>query len=390
MALSSGFRSEVREWLEAHCPPAMRTLMPSSEVVWGGRKASFPRPEAREWLLAVAAKGWLAPTWTKEYGGAGLSAEEAECIAEEMRLLGCRPPLMSLGIHMMGPTILEFGNEEQKREHLPKIARGEIRWCQGYSEPGAGSDLASLQCRATPEGEDYLVTGQKIWTSYADKSDFLFCLVRTDFSAKKQEGISVLLIDMDSPGVSTRPIELISGSSHFCQVFLDEVRVPARNLLGEKNRGWTIAKRMLEHERNMMGSALTGKDTRPDLLKAAANYRPCAAELRAAIARNEMQIRAVDLTAARVQQEVASGEGSMAAPVLKYAMTVACQERFDLLQAVMGVKGLGWEASSGSFTPDEISSARNWAFSRIQTIGGGTSEVQLNILAKFVLGLPER
>lgn len=394
MPVSPEFRASVRIWLEENCPAEMRTPMPMEEAVWGGRKEAFIAPKSRRWLQAVAARGWLAPAWPEKYGGAGLGADEAKCIEEEMQSMGCRPPLMSLGIHMMGPTIMEFGSEEQKLEHLPKIARGQIRWCQGYSEPGAGSDLASLQCRAVPDGDEYVVNGQKVWTSFADKSDFIFCLVRTDFSARKHHGISVLLIDMAFPGVSTRPIELISGSSHFCEVFFDEVRVNKKNLLGELNKGWPIAKRMLEYERNMMGGGTLSKQYNPDLVDLAKRYigvsngKLADGELRPAIANNDMRMHLVNVTASRVMAEVKAGEGGGAAAILKYAMSLACQDKFELLIAIMGHKGLGWDTGQG-FSPEEVAASRDWAFSKIQTIGGGTSEIQLNIIAKYLLGLPE-
>ena len=246
------FREEVRSWLAENCPESMRTPMPEAETVWGGRKQQFVNPDARLWLERMAEKGWTCPTWPKEYGGGGLSAEENRILAEELRSINARPALQSFGIWMLGPALLEFASHEQKLEYLPPICRGEIRWCQGYSEPGYGSDLAGLQTRAEDQGDHYLVNGSKIWTSYADEADWIFCLVRTDTTAPKHEGISFLLFDMTSPGVSTAPIKLISGSSPFCQTFFDDVKVPKGQLVGELNRGWTIAKRLLQHERQMI------------------------------------------------------------------------------------------------------------------------------------------
>ncbi len=390
----SELKNTVVKWLEQNCPDEMRTPMPMEEAVWGGRKEKFIAPKSREWMQAVADKGWLAPAWPESYGGAGLTPQEARLIQKEMQAFGCRPPIMSLGIHMMGPTIMEFGTEKQKQEYLPKIAKGEIRWCQGYSEPGAGSDLASLQCKAMLDGDDYVVTGQKVWTSFADKSDFIFCLVRTDFNASKHNGISVLLIDMNTPGVATRPIELISGTSHFCEVFFDNVRVPKENLLGELNKGWTIAKKMLQYERNMMGQNSIGEPYNPNLGDLALRYiglensKIADGELRAKIARNEMEMHAVDVTATRVMAEMKAGEGGAATSILKYVMTLAYQEKFELVLNVMGHKALGWHTEEG-FSSEEIRASKEWAFSKIQTIGGGTSEIQLNIIAKHILGLPE-
>src|SRR5690606_19206433 len=230
----------------------MRTPMPEDEVVWGGRNAVFKNPDSKIWLERMASRGWTCPTWPKEYGGGGLSKEENLILVEEMQRISARPALVSFGISMLGPVLLEMATHVQKLEHIPKIIRGEIRWCQGYSEPGAGSDLAGLNTRAVLEGDHYIINGSKIWTSYADKADWIFCLVRTDFEAPKHQGISFILFDMKTPGVTVKPIKLISGNSVFCETFFDNVRVPAANVVGRLNDGWTIAKRLLQHERTMI------------------------------------------------------------------------------------------------------------------------------------------
>ncbi|HYI43819.1 MAG TPA: acyl-CoA dehydrogenase family protein, partial [Sphingomicrobium sp.] len=207
------FRADTRAWLEANCPPEMREPMKSEDdACWGGRNWTFQSDAQRVWLERMAERGWTVPHWPKDYGGGGLTPAEARILKEEMARIGARQPLYSFGISMLGPALLQFGNEEQKKRFLPEIARGEIRWCQGYSEPGAGSDLAGLQTKAEDRGDHWLVNGQKVWTSYADKADWIFCLVRTSTEAK-QGGISFLLFDMASEGVSTRPILLISGYS---------------------------------------------------------------------------------------------------------------------------------------------------------------------------------
>ena len=243
------FRRETRAWLEENCPPEMRTPPKSdADVCWGGRKFQPSSPAQAEWLRVMGERGWTVPDWPAEYGGGGLSAAEAKVLREEMAALGCRNPLQSFGISMLGPALLKYGTEEQKHEHLPRIARGEIRWCQGYSEPNAGSDLASLATRAEDIGDHFLINGQKVWTSYADKADMIFCLVRTDTSSK-QGGISFLLFDMEQEGVSTKPIRLISGYSPFCETFFDDVKVPKSNVVGEINKGWDVAKYLLGHER---------------------------------------------------------------------------------------------------------------------------------------------
>ena len=208
------FRKEARSWLEANCPPEMRQpVKGDDDVCWGGRNWVFSSPAQKQWLDVMAAKGWTVPDWPVAYGGGGLSPEQTKALRQEMAKLNCRSPLNSFGIWMLGPALLKFGTEEQKLHYLPQIARGEIRWCQGYSEPGAGSDLASLRTSAMLEGDHYVVNGQKVWTSYADKADWIFCLVRTDPAAAKHLGISFLLFDMASPGVSTSPIKLISGAT---------------------------------------------------------------------------------------------------------------------------------------------------------------------------------
>ena len=249
----AAFREETRAWLIQHCPAEMRRPMTSEDdACWGGRNVKFSCPAQQQWLQTMAARGWTVPAWPTAYGGGGLSGEQAKILAQEMRSLQCRSPLQSFGIWMLGPALLKFGSEAQKLEHLPRIARGEIRWCQGYSEPNAGSDLASLATRAEDLGDHFIVNGQKIWTSYADLADWIFCLVRTD-SAKKHTGISFVLFDMASPGVSTRPILLISGKSPFCETFFDNVRVEKSNLVGHAGGGWDVAKYLLTHEREMIG-----------------------------------------------------------------------------------------------------------------------------------------
>ncbi|HEY2483369.1 MAG TPA: acyl-CoA dehydrogenase family protein, partial [Caulobacteraceae bacterium] len=260
------FRTEVRDWLAANYPAELKTAKPAAdpEAVWGGRAFTGSDDPQIRWMRALASRGWTAPTWPKAYGGGGLSRDEAKVVEKELAAGGYRPPLMSFGLWMLGPVLLEYASETQKQEHLPKIVGGEIRWCQGYSEPGAGSDLASLQTRCEDKGDHWLINGQKIWTSYANKADWCFCLVRTDTS-RKHEGVSFVLIDMASPGVETRPIKLISGDSPFCETFFTDVKVPKGNLVGQLNGGWEIAKRLLQYERQNIsgaGSDLASLQTR--------------------------------------------------------------------------------------------------------------------------------
>jgi len=388
------FRAETRGWLEANCPLSMRTPVADDEVVWGGRQARFKNPDSKLWLERMAERGWTVPTWPKDYGGGGLSPAEARILEEEMRRLDCRSPLQSFGIWMLGPVLLEYGSEAQKQEHLPKIARGEIRWCQGYSEPEAGSDLAGLKTRAVPQGEHFLVNGHKIWTSYANFADWIFCLVRTDPLAKKHDGISFILIDMNDPGVRTRPIRLISGSSPFCETFIENVRVPMTNLVGGLNNGWTIAKKLLEHERKMIasiGERQRGAD-RPlaDIAKRYVGERQGAVAdpvLRDRIARQEIDQRAFRLTQRRAAEEAKDGSPGPASAMFKYYGTELNKRKFELLLACAGTQGLGWEGPG--FAADELRIAREWLRSKGNSIEGGTSEVQLNVIAKRVLGLPD-
>ena len=393
------FREEVRVWLEENCPPSKRGDAPI-EAVWGGRREVFKNPETKLWLERMGAKGWITPTWPKEYGGAGLSEEEAKILRQEMSRMRCHTPLVSFGIPMLGPVLMEFGNEEQKREHLPRIARGEIRWCQGYSEPGAGSDLASLQTRAVLDGDEYVVNGQKIWTSYADRSDWIFCLVRTDVDAPKHEGISFLLIDMDSPGVSSASIQLISGSSPFCQTFFENVRVPARNLVGPVSGGWTIAKRLLQHERaaiSQMGLGLgaLGTQTEEPALTALAREHLGAPEgplpdavLRDRIAQHMIDETCFRTTLRRSADEARAKQGPGAASsMFKFYGTELNMRKYELMVSIAGTQAMGWEGEG--LTPTELALTRDWLRSKGNSIEGGTSEIQLNIIGKHVLGLPD-
>ncbi len=391
----TAFEAETRAWLEANCPASMRTPMPDGETVWGGRNATYGNPEAKLWLDRMAERGWTAPTWPTAYGGGGLDGGQAAILRREMRRLRCRPPLASFGLWMLGPVLLEFASPAQCQEHLPKIVRGEIRWCQGYSEPGAGSDLAGLQTRAVDQGDHYLVNGQKIWTSFANYADWIFCLVRTDPEAPKHQGISFLLFDMDDPGVTTQPIRLISGSSPFCQTFFDDVRVPKRNLIGEINQGWTIAKRLLQHERAMISElGDNGRGVGRSVVETARHYagetngRIAEPILRDDVARHEMDARVFALTLKRAAAEAASGEGPGAASsMFKYYGTELNKRKYELLVAAMGEQALGWQGDG--FAEEELGVTRAWLRSKANSIEGGTSEVQLNVIAKRVLGLPD-
>ena len=384
------FRAETRDWLENNCPSEMRRPIQSeADLVWGGRQQRLSALQ-RQWMDRMADRGWTVPDWPKAYGGGGLSPAETKALRDEMAKLGCRNPLNSFGISMLGPALLKYGTEAQKLDHLPKIARGEIRWCQGYSEPGAGSDLAGLQTWAEDAGDHFVVNGQKIWTSYADKADWIFCLVRTDKSAK-QGGISFVLFDMESPGVTTKPILLISGNSPFCETFFDDVKVSKANLLGELNKGWDVAKYLLGHEREMisgMGLGHGGKGLPQIALEAVGadgDGRLDEPVLRARIALFEVRAAAFRAMSERFMDELKAGKAHGAQPsMMKYYGTELNKSRHELLMAAGGSDALEWdsERSYGG------AAARAWLRTKANSIEGGTSEVQLNIIAKRILELP--
>ncbi len=401
MADLEAFRRECGAWLEANAPAAIRGLRFSAEGGgnWGGRRAVFEPPEMRDWLERMAERGWTAPSWPAEYGGGGLEPDEARVLAAELTRLRLPPALVGFGLSMIGPTLLRYGNEAQKREHLPRICRGEIRWCQGYSEPDAGSDLASLQTRAERDGDHFVVTGTKVWTSYADLSDWIFALVRTDPVAKKQEGITFLLIDMETPGVSVRPISLISGKSPFCETRFDSVRVPVANVIGEIHGGWTVAKALLGYERNMIADAFgtqvrSRKDQKGSPIAAVAREylgdgeRLADPVLRDRVAQCDMDSRAFSLTVQRARDAARAGhQPGPESSMFKVYATELNKRRTDLLVRLAGPQGLGWEGPG--FDPEELQRTRDWLRARGNSIEGGTSEIQLNIIAKRVLGLPD-
>jgi len=386
------FRAATRAWLEANCPAEMRQpLRGEEDYCWGGRHARFQSEAQRLWLQRMGERGWTVPTWPREYGGGGLTPQEAVVLQQQMRSLGCRPALWSFGIWMLGPALLKFGNESQKREHLPKIARGEIRWCQGYSEPNAGSDLASLATRAEDKGDHYLVNGQKIWTSYADQADWIFCLVRTDSAAKKHTGISFVLFDMASPGVSTKPITLISGKSPFCETFFDNVRVEKHNLVGQPGGGWDVAKYLLTHEREMIGAIGDRSQKQPLGSMAAQNLgrdatgRLADPHLRARIAEFEVDEAAFRALMQRFGEQARARQAHGAfSSALKYYGAELNKRRQELIMAALGSDGLEWEGAASN----DGEAARDWLRSKANSIEGGTSEVQLNVIAKRILELP--
>lgn len=389
------FRAEMAQWLEAHCPPRLRTPIVADEMVWGGSRLSFAFEDQRLWFERCRDRGYFAPGWPKAYGGAGLTPKQERVFEQEMTRLGCRQPQYNLGVWMLGPVLLEVGTHEQKLEHLLPMMRGERRWCQGFSEPNAGSDLASLKTSARLDegGDHYVVNGAKIWTSDGDKADWMYALVRTGQGARKQDGISLVLIDMRDPGVTVKPIELIGGKSSFCQVFFDNVRVPLRNLVGQPGEGWAVAKKLLQHERAAMGKFAEGAAPSHDALAVGRRYlHDEHGELRDAGLRDRlagllMDAQAFALTSQRLkEQAMARKDVSGLASIMKLVQTEQEVAKYEWLEQVMGLRGLGWQGEE--FGDVEHAVCRAWLNSKTYTIGGGTSEVQLNIIAKRVLGLP--
>jgi alkylation response protein AidB-like acyl-CoA dehydrogenase len=397
MAVEDPFRAELRHWLARSCPAALvgRKSTPF-DGCWGGRRFFTPDPDTRRWLDRMAERGLTAPTWPRAYGGGGLSEAEAMILREELAALRLPAPLVGFGLTMIGPMLLECGSEEQKQRHVPAICRGEIRWCQGYSEPNAGSDLASLACRAIRDGDDFVLNGEKVWTSYGDLSDWMFAIVRTDPAAKKQAGITFLLLDLETPGVSVRPTRLLSGKSPFCETRFENVRVPARNVLGRVDGGWTIAKALLQHERTQHGDVFSsGADgAEIDLVGEARERiglrgdRLADGTLRLEIAQDRLDHRAFELTVQRMRDGRRPGSRPGAeSSLLKLYASELNMRRLALALRVLGPGATGWEAPG--FAEAELAVTRDWLRSRGNSIEGGTSEIQLNILAKQLLGLPD-
>jgi alkylation response protein AidB-like acyl-CoA dehydrogenase len=388
------FRAETRDWLEANCPPGARG---EGQVPSGSTKVPIEDPDVKLWLERMIEKGWTVPTWPAEYGGAGLTTAELVVLVEEMKRIDARPPLMGMGTGLIGPTLVELGSEDQKRRHLPRIARGEVGWCQGYSEPGAGSDLASLRTRAVDAGDHFVINGQKIWTSGAQFADWMFCLVRTDPDVPKHEGISFVLLPMDQPGVKVKPIKLISGNSPFCETFFDNAIAKKEDLVGELNKGWTVGKRLLQHERSGMSSLVGGGPRDPgkpihqvaiDYLGVDAHNHIADPGLRQRVLKYNMNSAAFRLTQRRTVQE--SSDGSTPGPatsIFKMYGTELQQEKSDLMCNLRGFQGYGW--SGDTFSDEEREWTRNFLSNRAASIYSGSNEIQRNIIAKRVLGLPD-
>ncbi|MCA1748168.1 MAG: acyl-CoA dehydrogenase family protein [Parasphingopyxis sp.] len=382
------FRAEAREWLEGNWIPELKGRHNPMGMVDGPTDMS---EDMVQWRKRLGERGFGTPTWPSEYGGAGLTQEEAAVLDEEMRRIGAYNPIGGLAVGMFAPTLMEFGSEEQKLKWLPPLSDGSMRGCQGYSEPGAGSDLASLQSFAEDKGDHYLVNGQKTWQSGGQWADFCFGLFRTDKS-HKHEGISFLIIEMDQPGVETRPIKLISGKSPFCETFFTDVKVPKENLVGEEGNGWTIGKRLLQFERSGIGGGgarslmKSLSEEAKQLVALDEDGKIADKELRQEIVEYDMRARNFFGTVVRAQIEAkARGGPSATSSALKNIGAALVQKRSELLVEMRGMEGYGWEGEG--FTDEDLAATRDWLWHRAVTIYGGSEEIQNNILAKRVLGM---
>ena len=375
------FRDEVRAFFKESVPPAVR------QKLLEGRHTS--KEDLVNWQRTLNRKGWAVTHWPKQYGGTGWTPVQQYIFLEELQAAPAPSPL-PFGVNMVGPVIYTFGNEEQKKYYLPRIANLDDWWCQGFSEPGSGSDLASLKTTAKRKGDVYVINGQKTWTTLAQYADWIFCLVRTDSAAKKHDGISFILFDMRSPGVSTKPILLISGKSPFCETFFDNVRVPQANVLGTVNRGWDVAKYLLQHERAMI-SGMGERGGRPlgqvaaDSLGTDEQGRIDDAVLRGQIATFEIDEAALACAAERAVDLAKAGQAHPAfSSAMKYYGTELNKRRHELLMAAGGVDALEWESERS----EDGARARSWLRTKANSIEGGTSEVMLGIIAKRILDLP--
>ncbi|WP_341703993.1 acyl-CoA dehydrogenase family protein [Ferrovibrio sp.] len=390
-AAEQAFREEVRAFIAANLPPALAAKSRDN--------MHLAREDYVAWHRALHANGWGAPNWPKDYGGPGWSAVQRYIFDEECAAADA-PPLVPFGIAMVGPVIYTFGSDAQKQRYLPRILSMEDWWCQGYSEPGSGSDLASLRTRAEPDGDDYIVNGHKIWTTQAHYADMMFCLVRTDPTVKPQEGISFLLIDMKTPGVTVRPIISIDEGHGVNEVFLDNVRVPKANLIGQEGKGWTYAKFLLGNERTGIAEVATSKQRLKRLKDIARAERSMGAALleepafRDRVAAVEIDLLALEYTNLRMLAAEQGGRGpGPEASMLKIRGS-------EIQQAIteLAVEALGYYAAPYEHRPDgsnqppvgpDYAQGRMEAFlyNRATTIYGGSNEIQRNIIAKMVLGL---
>jgi alkylation response protein AidB-like acyl-CoA dehydrogenase len=405
------WREEVKAFLDRELPDSIRVknrLVTGASVEGRAGNDVQGRPEARaggsgfqleggtmgEWRGRLAERGWIAPAWPKEYGGAGLSPMEQFIMNEEFAEAGA-PQVGGMGVSMVGPTLIVHGTDEQKAEHLPKILRGEVTWCQGFSEPGSGSDLASLQTRAVRDGDDWVINGQKIWTSNAQNANWMFMLARTDPDAPKHRGITYFLMDFSSPGITVQPLVQMGGNAGFNQVYFDNVRVPHKNVVGEVNRGWYIGTTTLDFERSGIGSAVGVRKTVEELVDWAKKNAdsPQSTFNRNPLVRYELIDRYIESHVARMlsyrivdmqnRGMIPNHEASMA----KLFSTELSQRIARTAMKMVGLYGLAWDRQS-PYSPSQAAYSRSYVNSVGQTIAGGTSEIQRNIIALRGLGMP--
>ena len=388
------FQKEVRTFLESEFPLEFRTKIDAN------RRLS--KKEIIRWQKILYEKGWAAPTWPVEFGGTGWSQVQRHIFATEMGLIGAPEPV-PFGMKMVAPVIMEYGTEEQKNRFLPDILESNVWWCQGYSEPNSGSDLASLKTTAVRDGDEYIVNGAKTWNTYGQYADWIFCLVRTDNTVKKQEGISFLLIDMSSPGITLRPIVLLDGHPEVNEVFFDDVRVPVNNIVGEENKGWTYAKLLLTHERSNIAGVPRGKRRLRGLKRIAAdtddgfgNTMLENPRFKNKLAEVEIQLQALEYSELRTLAALSVGKApGPESSILKIVGTELAQEMDELFVELAAYSCL-------PFVPEQFEdgfqgvplgpgnsayAALNYFNNRKASIYGGSNEIQRNIICKHVLGL---
>ena len=394
MANLDDFREETRDWLETNCPEDARGPGP---VPWGSTKIKLD-DASKQWLERMASRGWTVPSWPKEYGGAALSPDQYKILIDELKRINARPPLTGRGVNYIGPTLLELGSDDQRERWLPGIARGEGGWAMGYSEPGAGSDLASLSMRAVRRGDHYVINGRKIWTSDAMQADYIFVLARTAPDQPKHQGISLILVDMQQDEVQVRPIRLISGASPFNETLFENAIANASDVVGGVNNGWTVGKRLLQFERsthagiNTSGSqgGRSQSSTMPEQIRLHTKVTGGRIDnpgIRARLIRYEQNDLAQRLTQQRVIEETRAHAPGFASSAVKLTGALHTQDGDELLLDASGTNGLDWGTTGSSIKASEITKA--WLRQKALTIAGGTKEIQLNIIAKRVLGLPD-
>ncbi len=385
------FRDQVRTYLEANLPQDLQ------QKVLNHKRLS--REDFVRWHKILAKQGWVATGWPAEYGGTGWTATQRHIFEEECARAGT-PAILPFGVNMVAPVIMAFGNQAQKDYYLPRILSCEDWWCQGYSEPGSGSDLASLKTRAEREGDHYIVNGQKTWTTLAQHADMIFCLVRTDPSVRKQEGISFLLIDMKTPGITVRPIIMLDEEHEVNEVFFDNVKVPVQNLIGEENKGWTYAKYLLGHERTNIAAVGRAKRELQFLKRIAAKHQKNGLPLiddavyASKVASLEVELMALEITVLRVISQD-SGRPGPEASLLKIKGTEIQQRLTELMVEAVGPYGLPFdpaflegETEHSIVGDDDAAPLAPYYFNfRKTSIYGGSNEIQKNIITQMILGL---